>query len=72
MELSFLLAMDVVGTIAFAISGAMLAIKKEMEMDGDKLYTFPLTSIKVKISVFFLFTVVTTLDTIILVSDKLC
>lgn len=34
MELSFLLAIDVVGTIAFAISGAMLAIKKEMDIFG--------------------------------------
>ena len=34
MELSCLLAMDVVGTIAFAIAGAMLAIKKEMDIFG--------------------------------------
>ncbi|WP_083655326.1 trimeric intracellular cation channel family protein [Roseburia sp. 499] len=34
MALSFMFCMDILGTIAFAISGAMVAIKKEMDIFG--------------------------------------
>lgn len=34
MTLSFIFCMDILGTIAFAISGAMVAIKKEMDIFG--------------------------------------
>lgn len=34
MTLSFIFFMDILGTIAFAISGAMVAIKKEMDIFG--------------------------------------
>ena len=34
MTLSFILIMDIIGTIAFAISGAMMAIRKKMDIFG--------------------------------------
>lgn len=34
MTFSFIFIMDILGTIAFAISGAMVAIRKEMDLFG--------------------------------------
>ena len=34
MTLSFIMIMDIIGTIAFAISGAMVAIHKQMDIFG--------------------------------------
>lgn len=34
MEISFMMIMDIIGTIAFAISGAMTAVKKRMDIFG--------------------------------------
>ena len=34
MTLSFILIMDIIGTVAFAISGAMMAIRKKMDIFG--------------------------------------
>ena len=34
MTVSFILIMDIIGTVAFAISGAMMAIQKKMDIFG--------------------------------------